>query len=67
LHPKFHIRSLADLERCLEKGGLLAALANPHVDIVGHPTSRLIDTREPLEMDFERVLAPLSGAARLLK
>ncbi|HSP70583.1 MAG TPA: DNA polymerase/3'-5' exonuclease PolX [Bryobacteraceae bacterium] len=36
---------------------LLAALANPHVDIVGHPTSRLIGTREPLEMDFERVIA----------
>jgi len=44
---------------------LLAALANPHVDILGHPTSRLIGSREPIEMDFERVLgaAVKSGAA----
>ena len=38
-------------------GRLLDALANPHVDILGHPTSRLIDDREPLELDFEPVLA----------
>ena len=37
-------------------GRLLDALSNPHVDILGHPTSRLLGTREPLEMDFERVL-----------
>jgi len=44
---------------------LLKALANPHVDILGHPTSRLIGSREPLEMDFERLLgaAVKSGAA----
>jgi DNA polymerase (family X) len=38
-------------------GRLVGALANPHLDILGHPTSRLIGSREPLEMDFERVLA----------
>ena len=44
---------------------MIDALANPHVDIVGHPTSRLIGSREPLEMDFERVIAAAvkSGAA----
>ena len=44
---------------------LIDALANPHIDIVGHPTSRLIGSREPLEMDFERVIAAAvkSGAA----
>lgn len=35
---------------------LVNALANPHVDILAHPTSRLIGSREPLELDFERVL-----------
>jgi len=46
-------------------GRLLDALANPHVDILGHPTSRLIGEREPLELDFERVLASAhkTGAA----
>jgi DNA polymerase (family X) len=44
---------------------LLDALANPNLDIVGHPTSRLIGSREPVEMDFERVIAAAvkSGAA----
>jgi DNA polymerase (family X) len=46
-------------------GRLVDALANPHVDILGHPTSRLIGEREPVEMDFERVLeaACKAGAA----
>ncbi len=46
-------------------GRILDALANPHVDILAHPTSRLIGSREPLEMDFERVMraALKSGAA----
>ncbi len=37
-------------------GRLLDALANPQLDILAHPTSRLIGSREPLEIDFERVL-----------
>ena len=36
-------------------GRLIDALGNPHLDILGHPTSRLIGEREPLELDFERV------------
>ena len=38
-------------------GRLIDALGNPHLDILGHPTSRLIGEREPLELDFERVVA----------
>ena len=37
-------------------GCLVDALTDPHVDILAHPSSRLLGTREPLEMDFERVL-----------
>ncbi|MFZ1756794.1 MAG: DNA polymerase/3'-5' exonuclease PolX [Caldilineaceae bacterium] len=37
-------------ERCLK------AVRNPHVDILGHPTGRLIGRREPSEIDLERVL-----------
>lgn len=37
-------------ERCLK------AIRNPHVDILGHPTGRLIGRREPSEIDLERVL-----------
>ncbi len=34
----------------------LKAVYNPHVDILGHPTSRLIGSRPPTELDVERVL-----------
>lgn len=31
------------------------ALRNPHVDIFGHPTARLIGSRDPVALDMERV------------
>jgi DNA polymerase (family 10) len=33
------------------------ALANPHVDVLAHPTGRLIGQREPYAVDLEEVLA----------
>lgn len=37
-------------ERCIK------AIRNPHVDILGHATGRLIGSRAPSEIDVERVL-----------
>jgi len=37
-------------ERCLK------AVRNPHVDILGHATGRLIGSRPPSEIDMERIL-----------
>ena len=34
----------------------LKVVENPHVDILGHPTGRLIGQRPPSELDVERVL-----------
>ncbi len=34
----------------------LKAVENPHVDILGHPTSRLLGKRPPTDIDMERVL-----------
>ena len=34
---------------------LVAAMENPHVDCIGHPTGRKINRRAPYELDFERV------------
>jgi DNA polymerase (family X) len=36
---------------------LCAAMENPHVDLIGHPTCRLIGRREPYAMDMEAVIA----------
>lgn len=37
-------------ERCLK------VIRNPHVDILGHPTGRLIGSRPPADLDMEQVL-----------
>jgi DNA polymerase (family 10) len=37
-------------------GRLLDAIANPYVHIIGHPTTRLIGSREPVEFDFDKVV-----------
>ena len=36
---------------------ILGALENPHVDILAHPTGRLINRREPYVVDMEQVFA----------
>ena len=36
---------------------VLRAIENPHVDIVGHPTGRLILKREPYAIDVPAVIA----------
>lgn len=51
------VHSLFRHNKDLTTGRLLDALANPQVDILAHPTSRLIGSREPLDLDFPRVIA----------
>lgn len=36
---------------------LLRAMRNPFVDIIGHPTGRLIGSRDPINVNMRRVLA----------
>ncbi|MBX3144934.1 MAG: DNA polymerase/3'-5' exonuclease PolX [Trueperaceae bacterium] len=33
---------------------LMCAITNPHVDVIGHPTGRLIDRRQPADIDFDQ-------------
>jgi len=37
-------------------GRLVAAANNPYVDVLAHPTSRLLGSREPLEIDLKRII-----------
>ena len=41
-------------ERTTER--MLAAIRNPHVDMIAHPTGRLIGRREGADLDMEAVL-----------
>ncbi|MEI6104955.1 MAG: DNA polymerase/3'-5' exonuclease PolX [Methanothrix sp.] len=37
-------------------GRLITAIENENVDIIGHPTGRIIDQREPYEVDMQAIL-----------
>ncbi len=41
---------------------LLNAINNPHVDIIGHPTGRLLPDREGADLDMDAVLAAAAEA-----
>jgi DNA polymerase (family 10) len=43
-----------DRERMTRR--VLRALENPHVDLLAHPSCRLLQTREPVDIDMEAVL-----------
>jgi len=46
---------------------LLAAIANPNVDIIGHPTGRLIGKRSAAELDMDRILPAAAEAGVALE
>ena len=35
---------------------IMAAMENPHVDIIAHPTGRLLDRREGAQLDMEKII-----------
>lgn len=35
---------------------LLSAIRNPHVDIIGHPTGRMVGERDPADLDMDLIL-----------
>ncbi len=43
-------------ERDRITGRVLAAMRNPHVDIIGHPTGVILGEREPYDLDFAAIL-----------
>jgi DNA polymerase (family 10) len=44
-------------ERAQVTERLLAAIRNPHVDIIGHPRGRMIPDREPADLDMDAIFA----------
>ena len=44
-------------ERAVITARLLNAMRNPHVDVIGHPSGRLMPNREGADLDWEQVLA----------
>ncbi|MGD8281202.1 MAG: PHP domain-containing protein, partial [Gemmatimonadota bacterium] len=50
------VHSLMDQDRKTMTARVLEAIAHPAVDILAHPTGRIINRREPFELDVEAVL-----------
>jgi DNA polymerase (family X) len=46
---------------------LLGAIENPHVDCIAHPTGRLINRRDPYEVDIETVMKATAANGTLLE
>lgn len=46
---------------------ILRAIDNPYVNIIAHPTARLIGKREPIAFDLERVVSAVKQAAVALE
>jgi DNA polymerase (family 10) len=46
---------------------LVAACEHPHVDAIGHPTGRKIETREPYAVDMEQVIAAAARTGTMLE
>ena len=46
---------------------ILAAIRNPHVDIIGHPTGRLLGQRERVAVDFEAIVAEAARTGTMLE
>ena len=52
-------------EQIMER--ILGALENPHVNILAHPTGRLINRREPYAVDMEQVIASAAEHGKMLE
>jgi DNA polymerase (family 10) len=46
---------------------IVGAIENPHVSIIAHPTGRLINRREPYEVDLDAVFAAAKEHRKLLE
>lgn len=50
IHAGFHDKKEKIMKR------MFSAMENEHVDIIGHPTGRLLGTRKPYDIDFEKLV-----------
>ena len=61
------VHSAFNMEESQMTDRVLRALANPHVDVLGHPTGRLILKRDGYKLAFEQVVAAAAAAGVALE
>ncbi len=61
------VHSAFDLSERAQTQRILRALRHPSVDILGHPTSRLIARRAPLQLDLDQIFCAATDRGVLLE
>ena len=61
VHTKF------SQDRTTMTNRIVTAMENPHVDIIAHPTGRLLGKRDPYEVDMERIMAAAKDTGTILE
>jgi DNA polymerase (family 10) len=61
VHSRFTLPQMEQTAR------LVAAVQNPHVDVLGHPTTRQIGWRGPIELDLDEVYKACANAGTAIE
>jgi DNA polymerase (family X) len=61
------VHSHFNLSRGEQTRRVIRAMENPHADILFHPTSRVIQKREPLDLDIDAVIAAAKRTGTVLE
>lgn len=61
VHSSFHMSREAQTRR------LVRVMENPHVDIVFHLTGRIINKREPIDLDIDKIVASAKRTGTILE
>jgi DNA polymerase (family 10) len=61
------VHSYFDLPRAEQTKRLVRAMENPHADVLFHPTARVLMRREPIEVDFDAIIAAAKRTGTILE
>ena len=61
------VHSLFNLSKAEQTRRILKAMENPHLDILFHPTGRIINRRKPYEVDIEAIIKQAKKTGTILE
>lgn len=61
------VHSAMKMDKEAMTGRIIKAMKNPHIDIISHPSGRLIQKRDEYQIDFDRVLKVAKETGTILE
>ncbi len=61
------VHSLFNLPKAEQTARIIRAMRNPHVDILFHPTGRILQRREPYEVDMDEIIKVAKETGTILE